>query len=140
LVLKRLGSAYARVRMEATTHRIVMQSIVVGEKRHPLVMHHVTTNHDPSRAAGFGPSGVVDRLVVTVVTEKRRVAQPSESPQVFRGGGGFHAQSERCRIRSDDELLFLPAPQRQRRHAERAILIDVVPVKRTECGLRDAPW
>src|SRR6186997_3457816 len=60
LVQQRLGSADTRVRMEASAHRIVMQSIVIGEERHPLVMHHVTTNDDSGRSAGFGPSGVVD--------------------------------------------------------------------------------
>src|SRR4029077_18651098 len=111
-----------------------------SEERHPLVMHHVTTNDDPSRSAGFGPPGVVDRLVVPVVTEKRRVAQLGNSPQVFHGGCRFPAESEGCRIWSDNQVLFLPAPQRQLRHAERAVLIDVMPVESTVCGFRDAPW
>src|SRR2546423_2355515 len=77
--------------------------------------------------------------VVTVVPEKGKIAQSGGPPQILYGGGWFHAERERCRIRSDDQVLFLPAPQRQRRHTERTVLIDVVPVERAEGGFRDAP-
>ena len=103
------------------------------------MMHHVAVDDDAGRAAGFGPSRIIDRLVVAVVAEHRRVAQRGEPPQILHRGGRFHAESERRRIRRDDQVVFLPALQGQRRHAKGPVLIDVVPVERAEGRFRDAP-
>src|SRR5437773_1716795 len=45
----------------------------------------------------------------------------------------------RRRIRSHDQIVFLPTLQRQRWHPKGPVLIDVVPVKRTKGRFRDAP-
>ena len=102
-------------------------------------MHHVAVDDNAGRTPGFGPSRVIEGLVIAVVAEQRRVAQGGKLPQIFHGGDRFHAKSERCRIRSHDQIVFLPTLQRQRWHPKGPVLIDVVPVKRTKGRFRDAP-
>ena len=103
------------------------------------MMHHVAMDDDPGRAPGFGPPRIVDRFVVAVVAEQRRVAEGGEPPQILHGGGRRHAESERGGIRRHDQIIFLPSLQCQGRHAKGPVLIDVVPVDRAEGGFRDAP-
>src|SRR5262245_57045683 len=102
-------------------------------------MNHVTMDDDSRSTVEFAPSRIIDRLVVSVIAEQRRVIQIGNPPQIFYRGGRFHAKSKRRGIRCNYQAVFLPTLQRQCRHTKGPILINVVSVELTEGGLRDAP-
>ena len=53
-----------------------------------MVMHHVAVDDNAGRTPGFGPSRVIDGLVIAVVAEQRRVAQGGKLPQIFTAAAG----------------------------------------------------
>ena len=104
-----------------------------------MVMHHVAVDDNAGCASRFAPSRIIDRLVVAVVAQQRRVGQGGKLSQILHGGGRLHAESEHGRIWRHHQVIFLSALQGQRRYAKSPVLIDIMPVERAESGFRDAP-
>ena len=131
-----LDGANPQIAVEAALHYVAMQHVVERRQAHPLVMCHVAIDH---HAAGAVLARLARKIDGFVEPHRPRQPQIFQALQIGGRGPRVHLQGEHARIGRHDHLIFGGGIQRERRHAESAVLIDLVRIERAVGGLGNTP-
>ena len=136
LLQQHLRRLEERLGEEAALHRPAEERVGEGEEGHTLVVWHEQP-HERERLAVRQPRGrVVDRLVEAVAALRAEVEQPLKvRARLFRRDHQRH----RRRVGCDDQIVGEAALEAEARHAEGAVLVVEMGVRRVVAGLGDAP-
>ena len=125
-----------RLGEEAALHRPAEERVGEREEAHTLVVRHERPHERELVAARQARGRVVDRFVEAVAALRAEVSEPLKiCACLFRRDHQRH----RGRVGRDDEILREAPLEAKPRHAEGAILVVEVGVRRIVAGLRDAP-